>query len=95
MLNTVIDWVKRWVRRHPILTGIWVLFLALCIVSLFTYPDGQRPNYLMGGFVLPAIALLTVVYMGRTIDRFRALRDYTRNRPPRPGDRGVDDPDGI
>jgi len=93
MLNTMVGWAKAWVRRHPILTGIWVLFLVLCIASLFTYPDGQRPNYVMGGIVLPAIALLTVVYMGRTIDRFRSLREYTRSHPSRPGasDPGQDD----
>ncbi|MGC4190466.1 MAG: hypothetical protein QM589_04430 [Thermomicrobiales bacterium] len=83
MLNTIVGWAKAWVRRHPILTGIWVLFVALCIVSLFTYPDDQEPNYLMGGVVLPAIALVTLIYMGRTIDRFRALREYTRKRPTR------------
>ncbi|MGC4106841.1 MAG: hypothetical protein QM753_10890 [Thermomicrobiales bacterium] len=86
MLNTVVGWAKRWVRRHPILMGVWLLFVALCVLSLFTYPDDKTPNYVMGGLVLPGIALLTLIYMGRTIDRFRALREYTRNRPPRPTD---------
>lgn len=81
MVRSIVGWGKAWVRRHPILTGIWVLFLVLCIASLFTYPEGKTPNYLMGGVVLPAIALLTLVYMGRTIDRFRMLREYTRDRP--------------
>lgn len=91
MLNTIVRWVTAWVRRHPILTGIWVLFVVLCIASLFTYPEGQTPNYVMGGLVLPIIALLTLVYMGRTIDRFRALRDYSRNRPRRPSDPDLGD----
>lgn len=86
MLNTIIGWAKAWVRRHPILLGIWVLFLVLCIVSLFTPTDGNSPNYVMGGIVLPAIALLTMIYIGRTIDRFRSLREYSRSRPSRPSD---------
>jgi len=88
MLQSIVRWAKAWVRRHPILTGIWVLFFALCIASLFTYPEGKSPNYLMGGVVLPGIALLTLLYMGRTIDRFRMLREYSRNRPrvPAPPD---------
>jgi len=80
MLNTIVGALRAWVGRHPILTGIWLLFLVLCIVSLFTYPDGETPNYLMGALVLPLLALLTLIYMGRTIDRYRALREYTRQR---------------
>lgn len=83
MLQTIKRVALAWIRRHPILMGIWVLFFALCIASLFTQPEDKTPNYLWGGVILPAIVLLTLVYMGRTIDRFRMLREYTRNRPPR------------
>lgn len=86
MLQTIKRVVLRWIRRHPILTGIWVLFFALCIASLFVEQEGKTPNYLWGGVILPAIALLTFIYMGRTIDRFRMLRDYSRNRPSRAED---------
>lgn len=91
MLNTIVAWAKAWVKRHPILLGIWVLFLILCIVSLFMTTDGKTPNYLMGGVVLPLIALMTVIYMGRTIDRFRSLREYSRNRPTQLPGRDADD----
>lgn len=83
MLQTIKRVVWGWIRRHPILMGIWVLFFALCIASLFTYPDDKTPNYLMGGVILPGVVLLTVVYMGRTVDRYRMLRQYARNRPSR------------
>ena len=95
MLGRIVGLSGAWVRRHPILTGIWLLFVALCIGSLFTYPDDQTPNYVMGGLVLPVLALLTLVYMGRTIDRYRALREYTRKRPPTRPVPDRDDPADI
>jgi hypothetical protein len=93
MVQRIKGIVLAWIRRHPILMGIWLLFFALCIASLFTQPEGENPSYLWGGFVLPAIVLLTLVYMGRTFDRFRKLREYTRNRPPRGQGQDYDDPE--
>ncbi|MGI8483787.1 MAG: hypothetical protein ACR2OU_05950 [Thermomicrobiales bacterium] len=79
-MNRVTSWCKAWFRRHPLMAIIWVLFFLLCIYSVVAAPTGERPNVLYGVVVLPLMAAGALVYLGRTIDRFKKIRDLTSRR---------------
>lgn len=79
-MNRVTSWCKAWLRRHPLMAIIWVLFFLLCIYSVVAAPTGERPNVLYGVVVLPLMAAGALVYLGRTIDRFKKIRDLTSRR---------------
>ena len=79
-MNRVTTWCKAWLRSHPLLAIIWVLFFLLCNYSVVAAPTGEKPNVLYGIVVLPLLAAGALVYLGRTIDRFRKIRDLTNRR---------------
>jgi len=90
-LSRVTSWGKAWLRSHPFLAILWVLFFILCAVSVVAAPTGDRPNALYGIVILPLLAAAALVYMGRTVDRFKKIRELTQRRAvprslPRPDD---------
>ncbi len=79
-MNRVTSWCKAWLRSHPLLAIIWVLFSLLCIYSVVAAPTGESPNVLYGIVVLPLMAAGALIYFGRTIDRFKKIRELTSRR---------------
>ena len=70
-MHRVTSWFRAWLRNHPLLAVIWVLFFALCVISVVIAPAGERPSVLYGIVILPLLAAIALLYMGRTIDRFK------------------------
>lgn len=79
-MNRVTTWCKAWLRSHPFLAILWVLFFVLCAVSVIAAPTGDRPNALYGIVILPLLAAAALIYMGRTVDRFKKIRELTQRR---------------
>lgn len=95
-MHKVTSWIRTWLRSHPILVGIWVLFFALCLVSVVVAPTGERPNVLYGLVVLPLLAALMLFSMGRMLDRVKMIRELTnRSKAQRTSAAKYDDTDAF
>ncbi|HEU0165657.1 MAG TPA: hypothetical protein VFQ54_11490 [Thermomicrobiales bacterium] len=79
-MQRVAEWFRGWLRRHPVLAVVWVLFLALCIFSTFAGEEGDRPSPVYGVVVLPILGALVILYFSRTVERFQKIRALSGQR---------------
>ena len=80
---------RRWVRRHPVLTVIWLVLAAIWLIAIIAVYDDNPGVSLLAYLIVMAPVTLVIVGQGAVSDRIRRRRVMTSGvpapLPERPG----------